>query len=228
MAYSLILLNGGVGSRTGHSEPKQFIKVNGLPILVYSLVVVDHIKEIDEIIINYPSGWLEDVKNIVENYAIKTPIKYIECGSSRHESVSKMIDVCRNDKVIIHESARPLVNADDFNGLINDARDNVSLMSPISFTVAPVDPTSTEVTGMLDRSLLRNVQLPQKFSKKDLLEAHRYAQKMSIEFTEDATLCAVAGKKVYFKNGTDKNIKVTTKTDIHIAGFLLSGDDKNE
>lgn len=225
---SLILLNGGVGKRAGHKQPKQFLSINGIPILVYSLVAADKVDGIAEIIINYPEGWLSYVKELIKDYAIKTPISYVVAGESRHESVGMMLEQCQFDSVLIHEAARPLVNSEDFEGIISSPHPNISVMLPIPFTVAPVDPELKKVTGYLERDKLRNVQLPQKFSKSDLLKAHKYAKDKQLEFTEDATLCSVAGIDVYYMEGSDKNIKVTTATDIKVAGFLLSGGDKDE
>ena len=89
--FSLALLNGGVGTRVAAGRPKQFIVVNGIPILVYSLVAADGVDSISQIVLNYPPGWRQDVEKIVTDYAIKTPITYVEAGSSRHESVSRMM-----------------------------------------------------------------------------------------------------------------------------------------
>ncbi|MQA24749.1 MAG: 2-C-methyl-D-erythritol 4-phosphate cytidylyltransferase [Micromonosporaceae bacterium] len=226
--YSLVLLNGGIGSRVAAGQPKQFIHVNGLPIIVYSLVAADAVDEIDEIVLNYPEGWREDTEKLVIDYAVKTPVTYVVAGASRHESVSLMLPRCKNERVIVHETARPLVGADDFRRIVADPHDNVSFMLPIPFTVAPVEPESAKVTGWLDRGKLRNVQLPQKFRKADLIAAHEYAEREGVEFTEDATLVAVAGSEVYFLDGEDRNFKVTTPTDVRLAGFLLGGEDDDE
>lgn len=221
--YSLLLLNGGVGTRVAADQPKQLIKVNGIPILVYSLVAADAVPEIDQVVLNYPEGWREDVEKIVTDYAIKTPVTYVEAGASRHESVARMLGHVTNDDVIVHESARPLVRTEDFARLVASEHRNVSLMLEIPFTVAPVDPASGKVTGYLERSSLRNVQLPQKFSKADLEDAHAFALREDRLFTEDATLVAVAGHDVRFIDGSDRNIKVTTPTDVRLATFLLTG-----
>lgn len=221
--YSLLLLNGGVGTRVAADQPKQLIKVNGIPILVYSLVAADAVPEIDQVVLNYPEGWREDVEKIVTDYAIKTPVTYVEAGASRHESVARMLAHVTNDDVIVHESARPLVRTEDFARLVASEHRNVSLMLEIPFTVAPVDPASGKVTGYLERSSLRNVQLPQKFSKADLEDAHAFALREDRLFTEDATLVAVAGHDVRFIDGSDRNIKVTTPTDVRLATFLLTG-----
>ncbi|GAB6936560.1 IspD/TarI family cytidylyltransferase [Isoptericola variabilis] len=224
--YSLLLLNGGVGARVAAGQPKQLIKVKGIPILVYSLVAADAVPEIDQIVLNYPEGWRDDVERIVTDYAIKTPVTYVEAGATRHESVAAMLSTATNDHVVVHESARPLVTTADFAALVAAEAENVSLMLEIPFTVAPVDPEQRKVTGYLERSTLRNVQLPQKFAKADLVDAHQKASAEGKTYTEDATLVAVAGHDVRFIDGNDRNIKVTTPTDVRLATYLLSGGEE--
>jgi 2-C-methyl-D-erythritol 4-phosphate cytidylyltransferase len=226
--FSLALLNGGVGARVAAGRPKQFIVVNGIPILVYSLVAADGVDSISQIVLNYPPGWRSDVEKIVTDYAIKTPITYVEAGPTRHESVGRMLPLLENDHVIIHESARPLVSAADFQRIIRHDHPDVSYMLQIPFTVAPVDPVHGRVIGSLDRDTLRNVQLPQKFAKSTLVAAHKYAAEKGVVFTEDATLCAVAGFDVRFIEGSDRNFKVTTRVDVRLAGYLLGGDPYDE
>jgi 2-C-methyl-D-erythritol 4-phosphate cytidylyltransferase len=186
--FSLALLNGGIGARVGSDRPKQFIRVNAKPAIVYSLVAAEAVPSITQIVINYPEGWRDDVEKVIRDYAIKTPVVYVAAGASRQESVWRMLDACSEEQVIIHESARPLVTPEDFQRLIDSPHDNVAMMAPIPFTVAPVDPAQSRVTGYLDRDTLRNVQLPQKFSRTTLLEARDYAMREGVTFTEEATL----------------------------------------
>jgi 2-C-methyl-D-erythritol 4-phosphate cytidylyltransferase len=226
--YSLVLLNGGVGVRAETSRPKQLVNVRGIPILVYSLVAVDAVAEITQIIVNYPQGWREQVERIIEDYAIRTPVTLVEAGASRHESVALMLATCDQERVIIHESARPLVRTRDFAALIAAPHENVAFMLPIPFTVAPVDPVTREVTGSLERARLRNVQLPQKFLTRDLAAAHEFARERGETYTEDSTLVAVSGHPVHFIDGTDTNIKVTTPTDVRLAGFLMQETDADD
>jgi 2-C-methyl-D-erythritol 4-phosphate cytidylyltransferase len=226
--YSLALLNGGVGARVAAGRPKQFIVVKGIPILVYTLVAADSVDTISQIILNYPDGWREDVEKIVNDYAIKTPITYVPAGRTRHESVATMLPYVENEHVIIHETARPLITSVDFERIIAHEHPDVSYMLEIPFTVAPVDPATRKITGSLERDHLRNVQLPQKFSKATLVAAHDYAAREGVTFTEDATLCAVAGFDVRFIEGNDRNLKVTTPVDVHIAGYLLGNEADGE
>lgn len=225
--YSLILLNGGIGSRMGADRPKQLLKVKGIPILVYSLVVADKTPEITQIVMNYPSGWLETVKQIVADYAVKTPVIYVDAGETRHESVAAMLPYCENDHVIVHEAARPLATVAEFARLIADPHENVSLMLKIPFTVAPVDPNTGVVTGSLERDRLRNVQLPQKFVKSALARSHELAAQSGAIFTEDATLVATQGFPVHFIEGSDQNFKVTTQIDLRLAHSLMNDNEES-
>ncbi len=226
--YTLALLNGGVGTRVAAGQPKQLIRVNHIPAMVYPLIAVDDIADIDQIVLNYPEGWREAIEKVVADYAIKTPITYVPGGETRHDSVRKMLEHCKSEHVIVHETARPLVGKEDFEALIAAEHDNVSYMLEIPFTVAPVDPETRKVTGSLERSRLRNVQLPQKFRRSVLVEGHAYADAERLVFTEDATMCAVAGADVRFIPGTDRNFKITTKTDVRLAGYLLAGGNEDE
>lgn len=222
--YSLILLNGGMGARVGADQPKQLLKLRGIPILVYTLITADRLPQVGQIVVNFPAGWREEIEEVLEAYAISTPITLVPGAASRHSSVREMLPHCEYARILLHESARPLATVADFERLIDSPWENVALMSPIPFTVAPVDPETHEVTGSLDRARLRNVQLPQKFVKSALLAAHEKAQSEGVEYTEDATLVADAGFPVHFLDGSDANIKVTSPTDVRMATVLLQGE----
>ena len=226
--YSLILLNGGIGARVGANQPKQLLKLRGIPILVYALVQADRVEQISQIVLNYPAGWKDAVEEVLVDYAIATPVTLVEAGDTRHASVAAMLPHCTEDGVIIHEAARPLVSRKNFEDLIEDSHRNVSLMTRIAFTVAPVDPETRKVTGSLERDRLRNVQLPQKFSRADLTSAHEKAKQDGKVYTEDATLVADYGSPVHYIEGSDINLKVTTPTDLRMAGFLLRPEEQDD
>jgi 2-C-methyl-D-erythritol 4-phosphate cytidylyltransferase len=218
---SLILLNGGMGARARTAGPKQFVKINGVPIVAYSLKAADEVEEITEIVLNFPPGHRDTLEDLVRDYAISTPVKYADAGETRQGSVALLLDQVTNDSVLLHESARPIVTADDFRTLIQSEHANVGFMREISFTVAPVDPDTSRVTGSLERARLRNVQLPQKFNLGDLRKGHEYASESGTHYTEDATMCVDAGVDVFFIEGSENNLKVTTPGDVNLATMLL-------
>lgn len=217
-----MLLNGGVGKRIGAKVPKQFIRLKNIPTFIYSLRVADALDEIDEVVMNYPEGWKEDIQDVVSKYAISTPIRYVPAGETRQESVRLMLDAVTTDTVLIHEAARPLVEAKDFRELIENKADNVSYTLPLSFTVLKKKAEKAFISKILKRSRLVNIQLPQKFNTQVLRDAHAEALRKQEEYTEDASLVFAAGNKVQIVPGSDRNIKITTPLDVQIASFLLN------
>lgn len=224
MGYSFLLLAGGIGSRINIGRPKQYAELHGIPMIMYSLVAIKNIEGIKEIVINYPDGEKENIERYVRSSGIQQPVKYVKAGQTRQDSVRLMLDVVSSQHVIIHESARPMVDESTFMNLIQAQYDNCGYMHEIPFTVAPVDPDTRQVTGALDRTHLRNVLLPQKFNLAEIKDAHAHAQLKNAIFTEDACLLVEAGYDFFFIDGDDKNIKVTYKSDLVLAESLLQHD----
>lgn len=214
-------MNGGVGKRLAAGFPKQFIRLNGIPILAYTLATLNKLPEVTEIVINYPEGEEDTVRKIIADYGVTKPVKFVAPGVTRHQSVEKLIEAASNQHILLHEAARPFASHDEFAALIKNPAANVTLVSEIPFTVAPIDAATNTVSGYLERSTLRNVQLPQKFALADLKKAHEYAKSNNIETTEDATLCALAGIEVKLQNGSDKNFKITTPVDLELANTYV-------
>jgi len=228
MNYSFLLLSGGVGSRINIGKPKQYVKLHGIPMIIYSLVAIKDLKQIKELIVNYPPNEKENMQRFVKSSDITIPVIYVPAGETRQDSVSKMLDKANYENVIIHESARPIVTEETFITLINSEFTNCGYMHEIPFTVAPVDPESRLVTGSLERKCLRNVLLPQKFETKTLKLAHKTSIDKGLFFTEDACLFVENGYKFHFIDGKDTNIKVTYKSDLILAETLLSHDSSEE
>jgi len=228
MSYSFLLLSGGVGSRINIGKPKQYINLNGTPMIIYSLMAIKEIKEIKELIINYPKGEKKNLKKFIKLSGIDKKITFVKAGETRQESVNKMLKKVNYNNLIIHEAARPLVNKNTFLNLINAKFKNCGYMHEIPFTVAPVNPDTRLVTGSLKRDNLRNVLLPQKFQTQPLKKAHKKSIKNNKIFTEDACLFVENGYKFHFIDGSDTNIKVTYRSDLILAESILSTSFNNE
>jgi 2-C-methyl-D-erythritol 4-phosphate cytidylyltransferase len=219
--YSLLLLSGGTGTRTNLSIPKQYVELNGVPMIIYTLQAIKDISEISEIIINYPEKGKRQLEDIIKISGLGEKIKTTSAGATRQESVYKMILASENEKIIIHEAARPLITKTDFKYLIDSEHSNCGYFLDIPFTVAPIDRTLHKVTGSIKRENIKNVQLPQKFLKSELKKAHEAAILNSLQYTEDSTLFVDHGFDFHILNGNSKNIKVTTPEDIFIAEHLI-------
>ncbi|QOG11269.1 IspD/TarI family cytidylyltransferase [Arcobacter sp. FWKO B] len=220
--YSLILLSGGIGSRMNSTIPKQLIELKGNSIILYSLMAVKANVLIKEIIINYPKGMKSQIKALVKISGIDKKIVYVEAGLTRQESVYNMLKKATYSNVIIHESARPLVDAETFYNLISSEYENCGYMIEIPFTVLEVDTQTKQVVGSFNRDKLRNVLLPQKFNTKKLLEAHELAIQANLNYTEDASLLIENSTiKFHFLEGSNNNIKITYPSDLVFAEAFL-------
>lgn len=213
--YSLILLSGGIGKRMQLNIPKQFLLLAGKPIFIHVLEKVERVGEIKEIIVTCPKEFIEKTEDIIHEYGFSTPIRCVEGGETRQESVYKGLLEVSYEQVIIHEAVRPFVTVEMFQDLINENNESAIYGLDIPFTVLQ---GKTTVIGNLKRDELVNVQLPHKFNTKKLLYAHECAREDRLEFTEDASLYFhYYNSEISILNGSEYNIKITKPIDRKIA-----------
>lgn len=227
--YSFLLLSGGVGSRTALQYPKQFHFINGHPMVAYAIIAATRVPEIDEIVINYPEGFEEQTREVVDAYASQLSVKIVPSGATRHDSTRLLYEAAKNERVILHEAARPTITPEHITALINSQHDNTAYCLPIHFSMCTVDPKSRKMLDRVDRETTMNIQLPQKFLKANLSDSHQKAREQGLVFTEDAMLChEVGGYDVYYQDGWNTNVKITTPDDFHFAEAVLNGYNLND
>lgn len=214
--YTLVLLSGGKGTRMQNAVPKQYMLMAGRPVIMHILERVEMIDSISNVIIVCADEYRESIKLMVNQYGITKPIKFAPAGSSRQLSVRSGVSMVETDDVIIHEAARPFVKVEDFERLIAVKNRNVMLGTSIPFTVIKGHKT---VEGVLERSELVNVQLPQKFETALLKSSLEKAVNEGREFTEDASMVFNYNHFVNIDicEGMDYNIKLTTRMDMLIG-----------
>lgn len=213
-----IILAAGIGSRMNLNIPKQFLKINGKPIFIYSLEVLRRVKSIDNIIVTCNTEYIDLYKQYSDDFGIEKVI-YISGGKTRQESVRIGLEHVKSKRVLIHEAARPLIGYDFVEYLLSFKEEAAIIPTiPIKFTVSEGD---EYMTKELDRSKLHNVQLPQVFNTEKLINAHRRAVEDNYFTTEDGTLIFHYGGKVRFVEGRESNIKVTTNLDIELVNNIL-------
>lgn len=216
--YSVVLLSGGKGKRMMKSVPKQYLLLAGKPIIMHSLERFDSNAQVGEIIIVCEQEFISHLETMLQQYNIETPVKFALAGETRQESVYNGLKLVSEEKVIIHEAARPFVTSDDIQRLIDADEDNVMLGYPIAFTVLR---GHEHVEGLLDRSELVNVQLPQKFTTGIILEAHERAREENRQFTEDASMVFhYTSEPVKIIRGSEYNLKITESVDLLIGEII--------
>lgn len=213
---SFILLAGGKGSRMEQDLPKQFLMLAGKPVIMHIMERLEHIDEISEVIVVCIDDYKKYIEDYINKYRLKKPYILVNGGKTRQDSVLNGLEVAKYETVILHEAARPFVTIEDFKRLIINEHSNVTYGKEIHYTVLKRD--NNFISGILDRETLINVQLPQKFGKTALINAHYKAREDGRFFTEDASLLSFyTSKKINIINGKDYNIKLTTNLDLIIA-----------
>ena len=216
MKYSLVFLCAGVGNRMKQPVPKQYLLLSGKQIFLHSLEKIEQVKDISEVIIVGSREYFDTIRILLDNRKYSKKVIFVEGGQTRQESVYNGLKRVSHSGVIIHEAARPFVTTDDFDRLIRDQHDNVTYAIRIPFTV-----TSSEgytIATVFNRDELLNIQLPQKFNTKLLIEAHKYYFENNVSFTDDSSLfTSYKEKSVEFIEGSEYNVKITTQLDLLLA-----------
>lgn len=221
-----IVLAAGQGKRMGTKVQKQYLEIQGKPVLYYSLQAFQNSPLIDEIILVVGENQKEYCqKEFVEKYAIRKVIKIVQGGAERYHSVWNGLKEIEHDGyVFIHDGARPFINDD----ILNRAYEAVSeykacvVGMPVKDTIkiADADGFAKETPN---RSFVWAVQTPQVFDISLIKEA--YAKLMdneNVPVTDDAMVAEqMLGIKVKLVEGSYENIKITTPEDLVVAdGFL--------
>ena len=226
-----MLLAGGVGQRMGASVPKQFLEVNGKPIILYPLEIMEKNKQIDAIEIVCVESFIETMWNIVENAGLKK-VKWITAGGATcQESTRNGLDnlkdkMGKDDIVLIHMSSYPLASEEIMDGCIESAMShgNGCTARPILYSVYFTDDRKTTIEQIdRDRLMLCTVPYAFRFGECSELYDRAFSEGKGVSgnvFTN--TLYCDYGKRIYFTKDSETNMKVTTPEDIKLMQAYLS------
>lgn len=215
-----ILLIAGNSTRYGQNRNKNFEIIDKKPVIFYSLAAFEENEYIDDIIIGSKKKEKSRIEKILKEEKIKKPIKIIEGGASRQETVYHCIQNTKADFVLIHDGARPLLKQQYISQCIESMKEwkGVTIGVPSKDTIK-----ITNEEGIVIQTTKRNhtwaVQTPQCFERKTLLRMHeKYKQE---KVTDDCMLLEKEGEKIKIIKGDYTNIKITTYEDLKtIKGFL--------
>ena len=232
-----MLLAGGVGQRMGASVPKQFLEVNGKPIICYPLEIMEKHPQIDVIEIVCVESFIEDMWKIVDAYGF-SKVKWVTkggatCQESTWNGLRNLKGKVEEDAIVlIHMSSYPLANADIMTACIESAIENGNgcTARPILYSVYYTDDRKT-TTEQIDRDRLMLCTVPYafRFGECYALYDRAFAEGKGITgnvFTN--TLYCDYGKTIYFSKDSETNMKVTTPEDIRIMETFLKILESNE
>lgn len=225
----VILLAGGVGKRMGADIPKQFIKVEGKPIIVYSIENFQRNEQIEKIVVVCVKDWIDYVKELVKEYSLTKVEWIIEGGSTGHDSIKNGVfflkdKVNPDDYIIVHDAVRPILPQKAINEVLRVAHEKGNASSSIACH-PPIVYTEDGESGVrdVDREHVMLTASPQAYKFSLALSCYEKAEaENKNNFTFTSSLLIHYGERVYFAKGTTSNIKVTKKEDIALFEALLS------
>jgi 2-C-methyl-D-erythritol 4-phosphate cytidylyltransferase len=228
MKITAILTAAGSGSRFSGSSsktlPKQFLNLNGKPVILYSLMAFQKCRLIDEIFVTAHNSHFDLIHKIVFKNRITKLTILVEGGKTRFESVRNafhQINAMPGDLVLIHDAVRPNIKRNAVEVLINNAVKYGEVIpgTPINETVKRVK--NSIITETVNRNGLWMVQTPQLFRYKVLKKAYEKTAGMEKNFTDEAALVENAGYKVRLIEGKRENIKITSPGDLKLMKKLM-------
>jgi 2-C-methyl-D-erythritol 4-phosphate cytidylyltransferase len=214
----VLIVAGGIGTRMNKSTPKQFLELNGQPVLMHTVNVFYRYDPSIEIILVLPENQWKAWGNLCtrHQFGIKHILK--SGGETRFHSVKKNIsDFPDGSLIAIHDGVRPLVSLNTIERCFTEALQFGNAIPCIGIPET-LRKTEEDKTIQVDRTHYRLIQTPQVFESSILKKA--YMQEFQENFTDDAGVVENMGHKIHLVAGNPENIKITIDMDMVIASAL--------
>lgn len=214
-----IIVAGGSGTRMNSPVPKQFLVLDGRPMLMHTLSRFLDTGFPVEIILVLPASQLSYWQRLCEEHGFTAPVKIAEGGETRFHSVKNGLALVDDEGIVaVHDAARPLVSSKTIITAYKAAEMYGTAVPavPLSDSIRQIEST---LSIAVDRSKYCKIQTPQCFDSRMLKRA--YEQEYKYTFTDDATVVESIGEKIHLIDGNNDNIKITTPEDIVIAEALM-------
>jgi 2-C-methyl-D-erythritol 4-phosphate cytidylyltransferase len=223
-----ILPAAGLGTRMAASQPKQFLELNGLPILVHSLRAFAAVPRVAAIYVAVRRNEMERVEAQVAEFGFVGRVHVVEGGDSRQESVVNALAAinCQDDDIVlVHDAVRPLIDTATIERTIDAVvKHGAAIVGlPAIDTVKQVERTAhgALVTSTIPREFVVLAQTPQGFSCGLLRRAFAEATADGFVGTDEASVVERAGHPVAVVVGSQVNLKITQPGDLALAEFYL-------
>jgi 2-C-methyl-D-erythritol 4-phosphate cytidylyltransferase len=225
-----ILPAAGMGTRMGAETPKQFLELNGTPIVILSLRRIASCPLVTDLIVATRADEVHRLEERIAMEKFKQPVRVVKGGDSRQGSVAIALREVPKDAeiVLVHDAVRPFVTVEQITRVIEEARrcQAAILGIPAMDTVKEVKRASLPedvalITGTIPRERLVMAQTPQAFATKLLKDAFARAQSDGVSASDEAGLVERLGHDVHVVLGSERNMKITKPADMELARFYL-------
>ena len=227
-----VIFAGGCGTRMNtKSKPKQFLDLNGKPIIIYTIELFDNHPQIDGIVVVCIESWIPYLKKMIRKFEITKVVRIVPGGNSGQESIYNGLCAAedftkekneQNSIVLIHEGVRPLIKEETITANIAKVKECGSCITTVPAIETVIVDNHDGTLNIPKRSDCLMARAPQSFYLKDILEAHRRSQaEGKTEFIDSCSLMSHYGYKLGLVQGPMENIKITTPTDYFVLRAMV-------
>jgi len=228
MQVFAILPAAGLGTRMAGPQPKQFLSLDGVPILIHSLRAFAEVRRVTGIWVAVRKPEMERVQSQVADYGFAHRVQVVEGGDKRQESVAHALSALPaepDDIVLVHDAVRPLIDAATIERTIDAVIQHGAAIVglPAVDTIKQVERTAhgALITSTIPREFIVLAQTPQGFRYGLLESAFAEATADGFVGTDEASVVERAGHPVAVVPGSPLNLKITQPGDLELAEFFL-------
>lgn len=220
-----IVVAAGQGTRLGGDRPKQFLELQGVPVIIHTLRQFERSQRINEVITVLPAEETAGFESLAREFGLTKARRTVAGGATRAQSVRNGLRVIENaDIVAIHDGVRPFVTAEEIDQVIAAAQTTGAavLTAAVSDTIKRVD--AGRIVETIPRAELRRALTPQCFRLDILKRAYVGLDDLEsggLEITDDSLLVERLGIEIASVEGSARNIKITNAADIVLAEVLI-------
>lgn len=225
-----IIFAGGSGVRMGSGIPKQFLEINGKPVIIHTLQLFQFHEEIDKIYIAILEDYIEYMQELVEEYHITKAAAILPGGETAQDSIYNALKRAESENpdssvVLIHDGVRPFVSYDTISNNIAAVHEKGNAITCTScYETILISQDGQTVDTVPYRKSTYAAQAPQSFYLKDIIAAHDEIRALPTRYDNMVDACTILttlGKPVHMIPGNRGNIKVTTPEDVYMFRALL-------
>ena len=225
-----ILPAAGLGTRMGSGVPKQFLELDAMPLVIFTLKRLAACAEITDFFISTRTDDIVALQDKAAKCGVGRPVRVIHGGDSRQQSVENALSQVdpATEIVLVHDAVRPFVTKEQVERVIAEARTRGAaiLGIPAIDTVKEVKRASlpedvARITATIPRERIVLAQTPQAFSYTLLRDAFRKAKEDGVTGSDEAQVVERLGHDVYAVLGSQRNLKITRPEDMELARFYL-------
>ena len=228
-----LIFAGGTGTRlNSKTRPKQFLELNGKPIIIHTLEYFEDAPSIDAVCVVCLESWIPYFRDLVKRFNLQKIRWVVPGGNSGQDSIFKGLSAVFEDEsvpkdsiMLMHDGVRPLISVKTVEDVIACARENGNAVTVTSAyeTIITVD-ENENVEDVVDRKRAKLARAPQAFRLNDI---HR-AREENFDAIDSATLMRHYGHKLFTVEGPVENIKITSPSDFYIFRAIYEARENSQ